>query len=361
MIKIFLLILIICIIFFILYIISQLFKNEKFDNNKKNIYSIIEYDKDHQQIINAGDGASEFLYYITMYKLSKIYNLTILYNSNDKIIDNVNYVNKGEFNLIKDINNSIIIVQRNFNLLINLYELNNTNKYILWTHDHYYGETKETMNKFIKFNIPIVVISEYHKKHWTTNYPGINTHIIYNALFPEFFIKNKTDESTYNKDHIIVASGWAQRDMSKVFKITSEYYKKNNNFRLLLITPSYSPDDKIDKTEYPFIIQLGNLKNKTEYSKLLQSCLCVMSTSSKETFGCVFAEALHLGVPVIVDNTNSGTNEVVPIEQICDFNNTEEVIQKIEEYRNNRPVVYLNEKFYETAVINKWCELIDNL
>jgi hypothetical protein len=59
------------------------------------------------------------------------------------------------------------------------------------------------MNKFIKFNIPIVVISEYHKKHWATNYPGINTHIIYNALFPEFFIKNKTDEVTYNKDHII--------------------------------------------------------------------------------------------------------------------------------------------------------------
>jgi glycosyltransferase involved in cell wall biosynthesis len=86
-----------------------------------------------------------------------------------------------------------------------------------------------------------------------------------------------------------------------------------------------------------------------------------MSTSTRETFGCVFAEALHLGVPVIVDDTNSGTNEVVPPEQLCNFNNTEEVIKKIEEYRENRPKVFLNEKFYEKAIINEWSKLIESL
>jgi glycosyltransferase involved in cell wall biosynthesis len=336
-------------------------RGDKFDNSKKQLFSITPDGYDHQYIATAGAGASEFLYYITMYKLSKYYNLTIFYLAKSKTLDDVEYTefNSDNVSFIKNINNSPFIVQRDFNLLIKLFDSNDSNKYMLWTHDHNYHETGETMEKFIKYKIPIIVISNYHKKHWEGRYTGITTHIIHNALFPEFFPKDETIQ--YNKDHIIVASGWASRDMSKVFQISSEYYKKNNNYRLILITPSYSPDSDIDQDKYPFILKKGNLKDKGEYSKLLQSCLCVFSTSTSETFGCVFAEALHLGVPVIIDNTNSGPNEVVPAEYILDFNNTEAVIDRIEEYRQNRPKVFLNEKFYEKAIIQEWRNFIDSL
>jgi hypothetical protein len=59
--------------------------------------------------------------------------------------------------------------------------------------------------------------------------------------------------------------------------------------------------------------------------------------------------------------SNSGPNEVVPPEQICNFDNTGDVIKKIEEYRENRPKVFLNEKFYEKAIVEKWKNLINSL
>jgi hypothetical protein len=37
------------------------------------------------------------------------------------------------------------------------------------------------------------------------------------------------------------------------------------------------------------------------------------------------------------------------------------VIKKIEELRKNRPHVTLNEKFYDTNVVNKWIKIINKV
>jgi hypothetical protein len=354
-------ILVILISFLILYIISSLFECDTFDNNKKTIYGRILFDQTHKSIIETGSGASEFLYYITLFKLKKFYNVKILYGHKNIIIDDIEYINFKGNDIIKEINNVPIIVHKHFNHLIDLFNINPTNKYILWSHDHYYSETKETMKKFIKYKIPIVCVSNYHKKHWEKKYPGITVKVIYNALFPEYFIKDDTIK--YDENKIIVPSGWYYRNINKVLENCSEYYKINKNFKLILITPNYAPKDaKIDNIKYPFVDNIGNIKDKKEYCRLLQSCLCVMSTSSPETFGCVYAEAFHLGVPVILDNSiDSGSLEIVPKEQTCDFNKSDEFIKKIEEYRTNRPKVSLLDKFYETAIIEDWHKFIEIL
>ena len=352
-----LIIIIIC--FLIYYIISSLIEGDTFDNNKKTIYGRIMFDQTHKSIIETGSGASEFLYYITLYKLKEFYNVKFLYSAKDTNIDDIEYLNFKGDNMIKEINNTPIIVHKHFNHLIDLFNINQNNKYILWSHDHYYSEKKETMADFVKHKIPIVFVSNYHKKYWEKKYPGINGKVIYNALFPEYF--KRDDTIKYNKDKIIVPSGWYYRDINNVLKNCSEYYKKNKDFKLILITPNYAPKDAtIDSVKYPFVNNIGNIKDKNEYCKLLQSCLCVMTTSSPETFGCVYAEAFHLGVPVILDNSvESGSLEIVPPEQTCNFNNTDEFIKKIEEYRNNRPVVSLSDKFYEKSIINDWHNFLE--
>lgn len=69
---------------------------------------------------------------------------------------------------------------------------------------------------------------------------------------------------------------------------------------------------------------------------MLQQNLCVLTTSFPETFGCVFAEALHLGVPVIGDlSVKCGFHEIIQKEHMCNFNNENEVVQKIEEFYKN--------------------------
>ena len=87
--------------------------------------------------------------------------------------------------------------------------------------------------------------------------------------------------------------------------------------------------------------------------------MCVLSTSYPETFGCVFAEALHLGVPVIGDNSvNAGFHEIIDKDYMCNFNKLENVILKIENIKKNNKKVSLNDMFYEKSVIHKWIKLL---
>ena len=103
----------------------------------KNIYFIINNHGNHQNIINSGSGASEFLFYLTAYKLSSLYNITIFNRDNPNKIDNIEYkfLPNNMNPDIENINDSIIIVQRHFNILIDLHKINPSNKYILWSHD----------------------------------------------------------------------------------------------------------------------------------------------------------------------------------------------------------------------------------
>ena len=68
---------------------------------------------------------------------------------------------------------------------------------------------------------------------------------------------------------------------------------------------------------------------------------------------------MHLGVPVIGDNSvKAGFHEIIPYEHMCNYNNYEEVIKKIEEFRKNRPNVKLDKKFYDEIIIEEWIKIL---
>jgi len=335
----------------------------------KNIYFICNNNGNHKNILEEGSGASELLFYFTAYKLSNYFNVTIFNRDIEQLkIDNIQYLflpNNKNPN-IENINNSIIIVQRHFSTLIDLHKINNTNRYILWCHDHL-GKTFSNLSDkylpcdvndyFNKNNIDIIAVSDFHKENIKDIMPNINIIRIYNALFIDIYQKNNNNEIQYNKNQIVFASNWG-KGINKILKIGKEYYNKNKDFKLILLKPSYC-DMEINCDNYPFIECIGNIKNKKEYCKILQNSLCVLTTSFTETFGCVFAEALHLGVPVIGDNSvKAGFHEIIPYEHMCNYNNYEEVIKKIEEFRKNRPNVKLDKKFYDEIIIEEWIKIL---
>ena len=327
----------------------------------KKIYFIINNNSNHNDIVHMGGGASELLFFRTVYDLSKHCDVSVINKATPNIIDNVQYLYLPD-NLDIDIHDSIVIVQRHFNILIDLHKINPSNKYILWSHDFLENNftnlsnnynPHEINNYFYKNNITIISVSNFHKNNILSKLPNVNVHVIYNALFPELYVKN---EASIDYNNIVFASNWG-KGLNNVIKIGTEYYKKNKNFRLLLLKPSYCTWEP--NFSEPFIKIIGNIKDKNEYCKILQNSLCVLSTSYPETFGCVFAEALHLGVPVIGDNINAGFQEIIQKDHICNFNNVNEVISKIEEFRMNRPIVCLDNKFYDTAIIQEWVKFIN--
>jgi glycosyltransferase involved in cell wall biosynthesis len=329
-----------------------------------NIYFIINCSRNHKNIVNSGSGASEFLFYITAYKLSKYCNVTIYNRENHhpQVIDNINYLYlDNDRNFINNINNSIVIVQRDFDFIYNLHKKNHNNRYILWSHDHiqnnkshlFNSHTPDNINKYFSMNnIDIVVVSDFHKDNISKCFPDLKIYRIYNAVFPEYIVRNPN--ISYDKNQIVFASNWG-KGIEKILKIGLDYSKINTDFKLILLKPNYcnwEPDLSI----YPFVKMIGTIKNKIEYCELLQKSLCVLTTSYPETFGCVFAEALHLGVPVIGDNSvKAGFQEIIKPEYLCNFNDHKKVINIIDTIREN--IVKLDDKFYEDSVIKEWIKL----
>ena len=178
------------------------------------LYFIINQHGNHESIIKNGNGASEVLLYLTAKSLSKYSNIVIYNRDTASKIDNIEYrflpdnMNPD----IENINNSIVIIQRHFNIAIDLHKINPSNQYVLWSHDylenlfsHLSGNYTplEINNYFSKNNIKIVSVSHFHKSNILTRMPNVNVMPIYNALFPEYFIKHQ--HVNYDKNTIIFA------------------------------------------------------------------------------------------------------------------------------------------------------------
>ena len=98
----------------------------------KTIYFIINNNSTHKNIINFGGGASELLFYLTAYKLSYIYNVVIINKHLTEVIDNIQYIYVEDITKINiEINNSTIVVQRQFNLLIDTHKQHTNNNRLI--------------------------------------------------------------------------------------------------------------------------------------------------------------------------------------------------------------------------------------
>lgn len=338
---------------------------------RKTINMFIYNASNHISITKIGSGASEFLFFITALKLSDYFNVNVYYCNCSKKIDNINYINFNFNNLneIKNINNSIIIIQRLFYFGIDFHKLNNTNKYFIWSHDYIqniklnnlYGNyaIDEISDYFNKNDIKVIGVSEFHKNNLKNVLNIKNIDYIYNSLFNEYFIKNKN--INYDKNKILFASS-SSKGLKIIINICENYYKINNNFRLILLTPNYSEKiiKKYNLENYNFILYKGVIKDKQEYSNIIQECLCVISAPFHETFGCVYSESLHLGTPVIGDvSINSAMPEIIDKEYLCNFNDINTVIKLIEKIKNNRKDVILKDCFYEKETIKKWVKILN--
>ena len=327
---------------------------------------IINQDSNHQTVISRGGGASEWLFFLTAYKLSQIEgNEIIIYNKvqTEQILDGIQYKYYENNQMIKTIQNETVIMQRELLALKKIHEINPNNKYFCWCHDHYKSNYETEHNPVIineyfgKHNIQVICISQFQKRVYKSKLPNVTIHIIYNALFKEFY--PKSSDITYDKNVMLFASNWDKR-LDIVLRGCRAYHNKNPKFRLYLLKPIYVAANGDDwKRRFPFIELKGCITDKNEYSKLIQGCLGVFGTHFPETFGCVFAEALHLGVPVIGDNSiSTGYSEFVPDNLLCNFNNPNQIANKIEEIYNNRPNVKLGDQFYDDQVIQEWMKLL---
>ncbi len=331
----------------------------------RDIYFIYNNDLNHTIIKEKGYGASEFQFYMIAKELSlKGLNITIFNSSNiDSVYDNILYRKYSDIENGKNINNSAIVVfMRMFKEIHMLLRNFNKDNIYIWSEDYVHSQHNppylvdiNTINTIRENNIKIITVSEFHKNNIVSvfNINPLNVTVIYNALYSSIFINDDID---INKNNIVFASAWS-KGLDKIIYLFDALHARHSHFKLVLMRPNYNRDIYSQRN---YIELLDTVDSKEEYSKIIKSSLCVLTSEYPETFGCVFAEAYHLGTPVIATNIRNGLHEFIDNSYTCNFNNPTEFINLVEKIYNNRPCVKLDEKFYDTAIIHQWHNLLHN-
>lgn len=350
----------------------------------------------HNDVTNKAIGASEYQFYNLLKNLAHktevfCFNFSVITPK----IDNVNYVNIQQIIPFQLNENDVIVFQRFFPNDINLLNKVINNKVYVWVHDLtcievFVGGNKNLVpqlhenpssfkNNILGFfidkpNVHFIFPSDTAKSVFVDffeiygyNIDSKRLNIIYNILYPGEFesIKNMNiNDITINKYQLVFASAWTKniRDVVAVFDYI---YSKNNQYKLVLMSPGWDTSLFVEysselKEKYGNSIEILGPQNKNSYAQVIQSSLCVLTSTFKETFGCVFAEAYYLGTPVIADIRSGGVCEIIDKDYVIDYIDLENVYQKVcklTEMRNTMQVK-LDEKFMMDANIEKWLKIL---
>ena len=364
--------------------------------NKKNLILIdLTSNEDHISIKKKAIGASEYQAYSLIEKLSSKYNI-ICYNNKSNIvkINNIIYKSWKKDLLLDTIHiDTRIIIQRMLpNQYGEIYNKIKNNKIFLWIHDliekyvflfdysklekYKYIINELYKNEILKNfyenkNINYIFVSNFIKekfknyfKDYGFNIKNNRLHVIYNILYKKQYINTKKLNIKVNKNYITYASAW-QKGIKDVVDVFDYVRNQDKNLKLVLLSPGYDSNifkyyAEILKNKYSKSIIIHDPSNKKKLSKIIKKSMVVLTTTFPETFGCIFAESYYLGTPVIADYRSGGVKEIIDNNFIVDFDNKQEVANKIFYIKNNRDKIKtkLNNKFMLKYNINLWIDLI---
>jgi hypothetical protein len=362
-------------------------------NKQKIVLLDITSNNDHINIKNKAIGASEYQLYNLVNVLSKNYNITCYNNKNNTTIDNIIYKSWQKDLLIDQIEqNTNIIIQRMLpNVKKEVYDKIKNNKIYLWVHDlisndyflfNYTGDERKYYNNSNNFkdeilqtiyenkNIHFVFVSNYIKEQFIIFFKKYNIvfkkyrlNVIYNILYEEEFINIKNNNIVVNKNYITYASAW-QKGIEQVINVFDHAKKVDNDLKLVLLSPGYDWNNFKDyadnlKTKYKDDVIIHGPVNKEEYSKIIKESMVVLTTTFRETFGCVFAESYYLETPVIADYRSGAVKEIIDNNYIVNFDNKQETVNKILYLKQNRDniKIKLDDKFMLDYNIHLWNKL----
>jgi len=360
---------------------------------EKSAISIIAYDRtsdlSHLSIRNRALGASEYQFYSLLEELNiSGVNITCQNNrSETESIDGILYKSHNSLEIKNK--NSIVLIQRF--LPLNVQVIFPTLIKYLWIHDLpdyniFVGNNFELITYYRKHtnafkmllfklihdqSIKFITNSEFTQiKFWEfirsfiqipDNIITNKSFIIHNILYENEFNKIKVDKIPKK---LLFASAW-QKGIKSVIQLFRSLIKIDSDLTLTLLSPGYDWHNwslfaaEIKHEFRDKIIILGPC-TKQELCNEIKKSVCVLSAPFLETFGCVFAESLFLGTPVIADKFSGAVHEIIGDDNIVDYNNPRKVYERIQLLSKPGNECKLNEKFLKQFNFNKWYKIFEH-
>lgn len=322
----------------------------------------------HSLILNRAIGAAEYQFYSLLKQLSKeeypivCYNNNKLYEQNPLLLDNIIYGYLQQ-NTIADLLSiypkSTILVQRNIPNpdIFKKYP----NKVIYWLHG-LYGDFDYLDYDNVSIVVPSLFAKEYLIKKYNLNKHQDKIYTIYNIIYPDEFDVTSNIQPNLNK--LVFASAW-HKGIEQVLALFAYCLEQDPNLELDIMHPGYGLKNyhsTINNIQNKFgnkVTILGPA-NKLVYSRIIRSALAVVMPAFAETFGCVAAESLYLGTPVIYSSQSAAVKEIVDSHWATNYNSLCDFYAKVSLLQHTRlqQKFQLEDKFLIQPNLQKWISLL---
>jgi glycosyltransferase involved in cell wall biosynthesis len=187
--------------------------------------------------------------------------------------------------------------------------------------------------------------------------------VIPNTVHVDEFVKAPV---TVDLSRLVYASAWV-KGIEGVITLYDYIFRNDPDFHLTLMNPGYDNMERYKglladmKRKYGSRVEVLGPQSRAEFSRVVAGSLCTMTARFSETFGCVFAESLALGTPVVADVCSGAVREFAGEEAIVDYGNPAAVLARVVALRAARPMVSLPAGYDAETVVAAWRALLANL
>jgi len=315
-------------------------------------------------------GASESYLNMLAVELAKKHKVFFIqrHRKSLELINNIRYLPEDyDIRQLENINN--VLLQRNLLSLDSVRKVFPNANIFCWFHD-FFG-TKNFQNLDVKnysSDIQFICLSNWHSKNIKQGFieKGIKIKNKLNII-PHFIHSDKTNtflKNKYNKDKVCFFSSRI-KGIQTTYQLFKYLQKDKPNLKLYVGYHTY------DKASFLFndesVINLGGIsRDEVLYHLSTSFCKLAINFTYPETFGCIFKEANLVGTPVLTTPLGAlpeilSENQIVyPKKYSYDVRGETIFVDRFNDwyYNDNRPKVYLEEKYKKENVLKLWLKLM---
>jgi len=147
------------------------------------------------------------------------------------------------------------------------------------------------------------------------------------------------------------------KGLPQVLKHFDQVKKALPDMQLFIANPGYREDQPQTQAGVHY---LGPLPQAELWQHLAESlCVFYPQSSFAETFGLIYVEANALGTPILAHDIGAADEILHPDNGTIDANNSQAVINTLQQWQEKLPAVNYREKFSDDAIYQQWAQLLN--
>jgi len=285
--------------------------------------------------------------------------------SEETVIGGVHYLSFDSAHALKP---AVVILLRQVEWVDSVAERFPQARRFLWLHNLPSARLYQHRHSLAANQFEVIAVSEFHRAHIRRKLAGnwyqrlcegrrdassIPVHLIYNPIPDEL----RPDPTAWNPHQLIFMSA-PYKGLEQTLAIFERVRKARPQYELLLTDPGHRPH----QLKLPAQVRsLGSLLRPQALRHLRESfCVFYPQRRRQETFGLVYAEANAVGTPVLAHDFGAASEILSSPSQLINSKQFSQVLNKLEEWQTQRPVLQAKESFRLSKVIQSWLELFES-